>query len=437
MEKKENISKETFAQTIAGEIKQTTLKNGLRIVTADWPQVESVMVSIFVNTGSSRESEAENGISHFIEHLMFKGAGKRNAQQITADIANVGGSINAYTEKEFTCYDARVLKEYLELATDVLADFIMAPTLDPEEINREKGVVIQEINRYADIPGYIVNRYFLQTAFPNQAMGRSTLGTPENIRRMDKAMIQRYLRTHYVASNIVAAAVGRVDHDKFVKMVEDRMSALPEHSDFAEITPHYVGGEKIVCKELAQTHLAMGFAGTSTLTPDYYRYVALANILGGGMSSRLFREVREKRGLVYTINCANYSCKNAGAFKIYAGTTPKEMNTLLPVVVTELKKLMNDKVSAEELTRTQTLLRAGLLMSQETLSGKQEKIARETLLFNRVIPTEETIAKIEAITADDLQTLAQKIFSSTPTYAVLGPESNYPGYAELQELLKL
>ena len=246
MEKKENISKETFAQTIAGEIKQTTLKNGLRIVTADWPQVESVMVSIFVNTGSSRESEAENGISHFIEHLMFKGAGKRNAQQITADIANVGGSINAYTEKEFTCYDAHMLKEHLELATDVLADFIMAPTLDPEEINREKGVVIQEINRYADIPGYIVNRYFLQTAFPNQAMGRSTLGTPENIRRMDKAMIQRYLRTHYVAGNIVAAAVGRVDHDKFVKMVEDRMSALPEHSDFAEITPHYVGGEKIV-----------------------------------------------------------------------------------------------------------------------------------------------------------------------------------------------
>ena len=195
MEKKENISKETFAQTIAGEIKQTTLKNGLRIVTADWPQVESVMVSIFVNTGSSRESEAENGISHFIEHLMFKGAGKRNAQQITADIAKVGGYINAFTGKDFTCYHARVLKEHLELVTDVLADFIMAPTLDPEEMNRERGVVIQEIWRAQDRPDRMVDDNFLQTAFPNQAVGRSTLGTPENIRRMDKAMIQRYLRS--------------------------------------------------------------------------------------------------------------------------------------------------------------------------------------------------------------------------------------------------
>ena len=419
------------------EIKQTTLSNGLKVITAERPQIETVSLGVWVNTGAAAESEQDNGISHFIEHMVFKGTKKRTSLQISEDIENVGGATNAYTSRHFTCFYAKMLKDDLELAADVICDFITDPTFDAGEMKKEKEVVVQEIKQSVDAPDDLVFDYFQEAAFPHQASGRTILGSVENVRSFTKERMLAYMHTHYTADNMIAVAVGRVNHDDFVKMIEQRMSALPQHVDFVEDKQVYVGGGRVECKDIEQTHLVLGFKGASYMDKDYYNYSVLSTIFGGGMSSRLFQEIREKRGLVYTINSFNQALKHAGIFGIYAGTTPKELDELLPVVVTEIKKLMNEKVSETELKRAKTQIKASLLMSLESSSTTAEIIARQMLLFKRVIPTSEIVEKIEAISAQDLQTLAQKIFTSTPTYALLGCQGgNYPSYEKVCELLK-
>lgn len=418
------------------EIKQSTLKNGLRIITAERKQIESVSLGIWVNTGSACETEADNGISHFIEHMVFKGTKKRNSLQISEDIENVGGATNAYTSRHFTCFYAKMLKNDVELATDVICDFITSPTFDETEMSKEKEVVVQEIKQSTDAPDDLVFDYFQEAAFPHQATGRTILGTVEKVRGFTKERMNQYMHTHYTADNMVVAAVGNVDHEQFVKMIEERMAGIPEHTDFVADKQIYVGGSSLECKQIEQTHLVLGFEGASYQNDDYYHYAVLSTILGGGMSSRLFQEIREKRGLVYTINSFNQALKHTGIFGIYAGTTPKELHELLPVVVDEIKKIMNEPVSSVELERAKTQIKASLLMSLESSSTTAEIIARQMLLFKRIIPTEEIVEKIESITKDNLQALAQKIFTTTPTYALLGCEGGtYPSYDEVKNLL--
>ncbi len=418
------------------EIRQTTLKNGLRVITAERPQIETVSLGLWVNTGAADESAADNGISHFIEHMVFKGTKKRTSLQISEDIENVGGATNAYTSRHFTCFYAKMLKDDLELAADVICDFITEPTFDHEEMVKEKEVVVQEIKQSADAPDDLVFDYFQETAFPNQATGRTILGTPELVRGFTKERMQHYMQTHYTADNMIAAAVGRVDHDQFVKMIEERMANLPEKCNFSEDKQVYVGGGCVECKKIEQAHLVLGFEGASYQNPEYYKYSVLSTIFGGGMSSRLFQEVREKRGLVYTINSFNQALKHTGIFGVYAGTTPKELQELLPVVADEIKKMQNDFVTDIELQRAKTQIKASLLMSLESSSATAEIMARQMLLFKRVIPTEEIVAKIENVTKDDVLNLAQKIFTTTPTYTLLGCEGGvYPQYDEVKKLL--
>lgn len=419
------------------EIRQTTLKNGLRIITAERPQIETVSLGIWVNTGAACETKEDNGISHFIEHMVFKGTKKRSSLQISEDIENAGGATNAYTSRHFTCFYAKMLKDDLELAADVICDFITSPTFDEEEMSKEKEVVVQEIKQSTDAPDDLVFDYFQEAAFPNQATGRTILGPIEHVRGFTRERMFEYMKTHYAAENMVVAAVGRVDHDKFVKMIEERMTDISEKYDYVADKQAYIGGFKTECKDIEQTHLVLGFNGASYLDKDYYKYSVLSTIFGGGMSSRLFQEIREKRGLVYTINSFNQALKNAGIFGIYAGTTPKELNELLPVVADEIKKMTDSYVTEVELKRAKTQIKASLLMSLESSSTTAEIIARQMLLFGRVIPTEEIVAKIEAITPAELQALAQKIFSSTPTYALLGCGGvKYPYYEEVKALLR-
>ncbi|MCM1324276.1 MAG: insulinase family protein [Acetobacter sp.] len=419
------------------EIRQTTLKNGLRVITAERPQIETVSLGIWVNTGSADEKNENNGISHFIEHMVFKGTKKRNSLQISEDIENVGGATNAYTSRHFTCFYAKMLKDDVELAADVLCDFITSPTFDAEEMVKEKEVVVQEIKQSADAPDDLAFDYFQEAAFPNQASGRSILGTPELVRGFTKERMLEYMHTHYTADNMVIAAVGKVNHDAFVKMIEERMASVPSTCDYVADKQVYIGGSRLECKKIEQTHLVLGFEGASYRDKDYYQYSVLSTIFGGGMSSRLFQEIREKRGLVYTINSFNQALEHTGVFGIYAGTTPKELHELLPVVTDEIKKIMNEPVTDVELNRAKTQIKASLLMSLESSSTTAEIIARQMLLFKRVIPTDEIVAKIEGITKDDLLNLAQRIFVSTPTYTLLGCDgSQYPSYEEVKNLLK-
>ena len=418
------------------DIKQTTLKNGLRIVTAERPQIETVSLGIWVNTGSSFETAEDNGISHFIEHMVFKGTAKRTSLQISEDIENAGGATNAYTSRHFTCFYAKMLKNDLELATDVICDFVTHPTFDETEMLKEKEVVVQEIKQSNDDPDDLVFDYFQETAFPNQASGRTILGTAKNVRGFTAERMRQYMSTHYAAENMVVAAVGNLSHENFVKMIESRMMDLPLKCNFKADKEIYHGGDKIKCKDIEQVHLVLGFRGASYQDKDYYQYSVLSTIFGGGTSSRLFQEIREKRGLVYTINSFNQALKDDGVFGIYAGTTPKELHELLPVVADEIKKMMQDKVSVTELNRAKTQIKASLLMSLESSSTTAEIMARQMLLFKRVIPTEEIVQKIEAITADDLERLAQKIFTSAPTYALLGCNGGkYPSYDEIRKML--
>ncbi len=418
------------------DIKQTTLKNGLRIITAERPQIETVSLGIWVNTGSAAETKEDNGISHFIEHMVFKGTKKRTSRQISEDIENVGGATNAYTSRHFTCFYAKMLKNDVELAADVICDFITNPTFDSEEMIKEKEVVVQEIKQSTDTPDDLVFDYFQEAAFPNQATGRTILGPIEYVRGFTAERMHHYMKTHYTADNMLVAAVGNVKHDDFVKMIEQRMTSIPTHSQFIADEQIYRGGFRTECKDIEQTHLVLGFQGASYQNPDYYQYSVLSTIFGGGMSSRLFQEIREKRGLVYTINSFNQALKDTGVFGIYAGTTPKELQELLPVVAQEVKKMMQEPVEAIELQRAKTQIKASLLMSLESSSTTAEIIARQMLLFGRVIPTEEIVEKIERITAVDIQNLAQKIFTSTPTYALLGCNGGtYPSYEEIKAIL--
>lgn len=420
------------------EIKQTTLKNGLRVITAERPQIESVSLGIWVNTGSALETLEDNGISHFIEHMVFKGTKKRNSLQISEDIENAGGATNAYTSRHFTCFYAKMLKDDLELAADVICDFITSPTFDAAEMKKEKEVVVQEIKQSTDAPDDLVFDYFQEAAFPNQATGRTILGPIDNVRGFNAKRMRDYMSTHYAAENMVAVAVGNVNHDTFVKIIETRMMGIPEHCNYIADKQVYVGGARTECKDIEQTHIVLGFKGASYLNPDYYQYSVLSTIFGGGMSSRLFQEIREKRGLVYTINSFNQALKDDGVFGIYAGTTPKELQELLPVVADEIKKIVNEPVFDVELKRAKTQIKASLLMSLESSSTTAEIIARQVLLYGRVIPTEEIVAKIENITADHLQHLAQKIFTSTPTYTILGCEGGkYPSYDDVKKMIKV
>ena len=419
------------------EIKQTTLKNGLRVVTAEISQIETVSLGVWVNTGSAEETKEDNGISHFIEHMVFKGTKKRNSFQISEDIENVGGITNAYTSQHFTCFYAKMLKDDVELAADVISDFITSPTFDEKEMIKEKDVVIQEIKQSNDSPDDLVFDYFQEAAFPEQASGRTILGSISQVKGFTAERMRQYMKTHYAADNMVVVAVGKVRHDDFVKMIEARMSDIEQHTCYTADKQIYIGGCKTECKDIEQAHLILGFKGASHLNKNYYRYSVLSVIFGGGMSSRLYQEVREKRGLVYSINSFNHALKNDGVFGIYAGTTPNELKELLPVVGQEVKKLIEKPVTDTELRRAKTQIKASLLMSLESSSATAEIIARQMLLFKRFIPTDEIVEKIEAITAQDIQDLAYGIFTSPITYALLEcKEKEHPSYDDIKKIFK-
>ena len=416
--------------------KISTLKNGLRIITANFPQLESVSLGLWVKTGSAYEKPEVNGISHFLEHMSFKGTERRTAKEISEAIEDVGGQSNAYTSREFTAYYAKMLKDDAELAADVLTDSIKNSTFPEEELIKEREVVIQEIKQSIDTPDDIIFDYFQEAAFPNQALGRSILGPAEKVRSFGKETLQNYLNTNYAAENMVACAVGKIDHDNFVKMIENRMGDFRTKTSFVPDKQNYVGGSFFEKREIEQAHVMLGFKGVPYETESYYPCALFSTLFGGGMSSRLFQEIREKRGLVYSVYSFTASHTDDGVLGIYAGTGPEELKELLPVVVDEIKKVCNDLVSEKELQRAKTQLKASMLMSLESSSSTAEILARQMLIYNRIIPVEEMVERIEKVTLEDIRQTAQNIFSSKPTYALLGAIDHRLEYDKIQDLLK-
>jgi predicted Zn-dependent peptidase len=390
---------------------------------------------MWVGVGTRHEHAAVNGVSHFLEHMAFKGTTRRSATQIAEEIENVGGYLNAYTSRETTAYYARVLQNDCMLAMDIVADILQHSTFDATEFEREQGVIIQEIGQANDTPDDIVFDYFQETLYPNQPMGWPTLGTEEIVRRLTPADIGSYMQSAYSPAHMVLAAAGNIDHQTIVEMASKLFNALPAGTRPKTAAAQYIGGDKRVERDLEQVHMILGFEGVPFGHKDYHTLSLLSTLLGGGMSSRLFQEIREKRGLVYSVYSYTSSYRDSGLLAIYAGTGPDEVAELLPATCAVLKQSLAG-FTAQELTRAKTQLKATLLMGLESTSGRCERLANQFLIYGRHIPTPEIIAKIEAVTLADIQQLLGRLLQSKPTLTTLGPIQNVMPYEALCEQLK-
>ncbi len=401
----------------------TTLPSGLRVATDEMKDVETVSVGVFVNTGSRNEIPAINGISHFLEHMAFKGTAKRSAKQIAEEFEGIGGRINAYTSKEKTVYYAKVLKKHAEFAVEFLADILQNSTFDKVELEKERGVILQEIAMTNDTPDDIVFDYFQETAYPDQPLGRSILGPVKNIKKFSREHFSDYIGKQYNYKNMAVVAAGNIKEKDLVKWVKKYFTSLGTNEIKLCEAPKYRGGDFRKEKKLEQINLVMGFKGLSYLDPNYYAAQILAMILGGGMSSRLFQEVREQRGLAYSIYAFNHSHFDAGIFGIYAGTTPEKTNELISATSGEIKKIC-EKISDKELQRVRTQFEAGLLMAKESTSTRMQRLGGEILSHGRLIPDQEVMKKVLAVKKADVTKLAEKIFAgSKMTFAAIGKVS--------------
>ncbi len=415
-------------------IRLTRLPNGLTIASERMERVETVSFGAYVGAGTRHEVPAENGVSHFLEHMAFKGTERRSAAAIAEEIEAVGGHINAYTAREQTAYYVKLLKEDLALGVDIIGDILCHSSFIPEELERERGVILQEIGQANDTPDDIIFDHFQETAFPDQPMGRPTLGREAVIKTMSRATLTRYMARHYTPENIVIAAAGALDHDGLVRLVSEHFADLATQSAPPPVPSEYRGGEFREARDLDQVHIVLGFPGCAYADPDYYPALLLSTLLGGGMSSRLFQEIREKRGLVYSIYSFAAPYADGGLFGIYAGTGEAEAEELLPVTLEELRKVQSE-VGARELARARAQVKAGLLMSLESTGSRCENLARQLQVFGRVIPVPETVARIEAVTIDDIRRVAQRLFRAKPTLATLGPAEKVPTLAAIAERL--
>jgi len=415
-------------------VRVTRLPSGLTVVSETMPRVETVSVGAYIAAGTRHEAPEVNGVSHFLEHMAFKGTARRDAAAISREIENVGGHLNAYTAREQTAFYAKVLKEDVALAVDIIGDILTHSVFPPEEIERERGVILQEIGQANDTPDDIIFDHFQETAYPAQPMGRPVLGTEETIRAMTREALTGYMRSHYGPEAMVVAAAGAVEHEALLDLVRRHFADLPASAPAAPEASRYEGGEFREGRELDQVHIVLGFPSVPHGDPMHYPTQILSTLLGGGMSSRLFQEIRERRGLVYSIYSFASPFRDHGLFQIYAGTGEKEAAELMPVTIEALRAVQRD-VTEEELARAKAQLRASLLMSLESTGSRCEQLARQIQVFGRVIPVEETKARIAAVTVEQVQQAAAMMFRARPTLAAMGPAEHVPRVDAIMEKL--
>ncbi len=411
-------------------IRVTQLDNGLTVASDTMDRVETVSLGAWVGVGTRHEPAEFNGVAHLLEHMAFKGTERRSAYQIAEEIEAVGGHLNAYTGRESTAYYAKVLAENAPLAVDIVADILQHPIFDEDELTRERAVVLQEIGQAHDTPDDSIFDRFQETAYPGQALGRPVLGTGEIVAGIDRQTLKDYMARHYSAGSMVLAAAGKIEHGRFLELVSEAFQALPEKPAGMVEAAAYRGGDYREGRELEQVHVLLGFDSVSYLDDDYYAASVLSTLFGGGMSSRLFQEVRERRGLAYSVYSFVAGYRDGGLFGVYAGTGEGEAAELIPVICDELGKLVTE-VREEEVTRARTQHKASILMGLESTGTRCEQMAQHILVYGRPLSVEEIVAKIEAVDLAAVRRVAARIGTSHPTLASLGPIAQVEDFARV------
>jgi len=405
---------------------EITLDSGLRIVTEALPYVNSASIGVWFGTGSRDESTENNGISHFIEHLMFKGTQKRTAREIAETIDSVGGQINAFTSKDHTCYYVRILDKYLTLAMDVLSDMLNNSLLDPNEIEKEKKVIIEEIRMYEDAPDELVHDLFAQSIWGRHPLGQNIAGEEEVIRNLTRADILNYIDAHYVNKNTVISVAGNFSHTNVVKDIERLFPSKPlTPPKRQESLPQIERPVYIKEKKTEQVHLCLGTKAYPREHQDRYALTILDSILGGGVSSRLFQRVREERGLVYSVYSYYTSYQDTGAFVVYAGTSPENIEEVVEIVTEELFNVKRDGVTEKELNRTKEQLKGNLMLSLESTSNRMSRLGKSELFFGRIVTIEEVVKNIEKVQIEDIKKVALDLFKrENLVLTAIGPISD-------------
>jgi predicted Zn-dependent peptidase len=416
-------------------VEVTTLKSGINVVTDTMPHLETASLGVWVASGSRDERHNEHGISHFLEHMAFKGTRRRSARQIAEEIEAVGGDLNAATGAESTIYHARVLKADVPLALDVLADILSEPNFERDEVIREQGVIVQEIGAVADTPDDLVFEHLNAIAFPDQSLGRSILGTATTVRSFDGRILRDYLARNYRAPDMVVAAAGAVDHAAVVADVERRFASFTGPASPLPEPARFGGGSHVEKRELEQVHIAMALPGIAVTDPTLYSLEAFTNILGGGMSSRLFQEARERRGLCYSIYSVHMPYSDIGMFCLYAGTDAADTAELMRVIVGEIAGAA-DTISEPEVARAKAQMKASLLMALESSGARINQLARQMISYGRPLAVAELVEKVEAITVDSARAAGRALIArGKMATSVLGLGSGLESAAAIAETL--
>jgi predicted Zn-dependent peptidase len=389
------------------------------------PEIATATLGVWVGTGSRHELPHEHGLSHLIEHMAFKGTTRRSARRIAEDIENVGGDINAATSVEYTSYTARVLGENIDVALDVLGDILINSAFEAAELAREKGVILQEYAAVEDTPDDLVYDAFMETAYAGQPIGRPILGTPDTIRSFDEATIRAFLAREYAPGKMVLAAAGNVDHPRIVEAAERLFGVMPAVGIRQPDAGLYSGGEKRIPRKLEQANIALGLPGLSFKDPGYYAIHLFAHILGGGLTSRLWHEVRENRGLAYSIDAFHWPFSDTGLFGIGAGTGGSDVAELMNVTLECMRQATQD-ISETEMVRAKAQMKVALLTALETPGGRIERIARQLLSWGRVVPSDEIVTKVDALTVGHVREAGRRLLQGTPTLAAIGPLKGLP-----------
>ena len=397
------------------------LANGLRVVSHRMPHLGTVALGLWVASGARHETPEQHGISHFLEHMAFKGTQRRTAAEIAEEIEQVGGELNAATSLDATYYYARVLKDDIGVAIDLIADIVQNPRYSEEDLGRERDVILQEIAGTRDSPDDIVYDLIQDAAFAGQPLGRPILGTAESVSSIKTGDLRAFLAARYRATHMVLSAAGNIEHGELVRHAEALFQGLNSGDPAATIPATYVGGSRVSAKTFEQAHVVLGFEGLSFRDPAFYPAQVFSGLFGGGMSSRLFQEIREKRGLCYSIYSSAWGLGDTGLLSVHAATGPDMIGELVDVVRHELAVMAEDLASERELQRSKAQLKTGLLMSLESSVGRAEQMARQVLAFDRLLPAEELIEHVEAVTCETVRETVRRLVSgTTPSIALVG-----------------